>query len=217
MKLTSNVKQYIKVTFLFIYTGIETMLATLLTIFVHQLCPAKDGTTHDCSIVENFTDLTEINFAAVVINFLTLGIFFGFYILEYYREHKCIKYLRINENLPNNNLKNEITTYPKIEAKLNKLNKHYRNYSFVIFIINIVNIAISCIIIYQFYGGYKSIVGLLSETFLILDKIYNSMIISYKSVKDLLPYSAYMKDYIIFNNINPKYKKYNYNVEIIEL
>ena len=26
----------------------------------------------------NFTDLTEINFAAVVINFLTLGIFFGF-------------------------------------------------------------------------------------------------------------------------------------------
>jgi len=207
MKLTQDAKQYIKVTFLFIYTCIRTMLATLLTIFVYQLCPSKNGTTHDCSILENFTDLTELNLAAVIINFLTLGIFFGFYILEYYREHKCIKYLGIDENLPNNNLKNEIAAFPKIQVKLNNLNKHYKNYSFVIFIINIVNIIISSIIIFQFYGGYKSIIGLISETFLIADKIYNSINISYKSVKELLPYSAYMKEYIIFNTIDTNYKE----------
>jgi hypothetical protein len=47
---------------------------------------------------------------------------------------------------------------------------------------------------------------MLSETFLIVDKLYNSLNIAYKSVKEILPYSAYMKDYIIFNTIDLKYK-----------
>ena len=75
------------------------------------------------------------------------------------------------------------------------------------FAMNIVNIIISSLIIYHYYGGYKSIVGMLSETFLIVDKLYNSINISYKSVKEILPYSAYMKDYIIFNTIDRKYKR----------
>ena len=206
MVLSQDTKQRIKATFLFIYTGLRTMLATLLTIFVYQLCSNLDETIKDCTFKDNFTDLSTLNLAAVIFNFLTLGVFLGFYILEYYREHKCIKYLDIDESLPTNNLKNEIMSYPKIESKLNKLNIHYRNYSFAIFIMNIVNIIISSFIIYQFYGGYKSIIGMISEVFLIVDKLYNSINIAYKSVKEILPYSAYMKDYIIFNTVDSKYK-----------
>ena len=183
------------------------MLATLLTIFVYQLCPNSDGILKDCTFKDNFINLTMLNLVAIIINFITLGIFIGFYILEYYREHKCIKYLDIDESMPTNNLKNEIMSYPKIEKKLNILNIHYRNYSFTMFAMNIVNIIISSLIIYHYYGGYKSIVGMLSETFLIVDKLYNSINISYKSVKEILPYSAYMKDYIIFNTIDRKYKR----------
>ena len=182
------------------------MLATLLTIFVYQLCSNLDGTLRDCTFKDNFINLTTFNLAAVIINFLTLGVFIGFYILEYYREHKCIKYLDIDDNMSTNNLKYEIMAYPKIEKKLNNLNIHYRNYSFAMFIMNILNIIVSSIIIYHYYGGYKSIVGMLSETFLIVDKLYNSINIAYKSVKEILPYSAYMKDYIIFNTIDRKYK-----------
>lgn len=159
--------------------------------------PNLDGTYRDCSIKDNFTNLSKINLVTVIFNFLTFGIFIGFYILEYYREHKCIKYLDIDDSLPSNNLKNEIMLYPKIEVKLNKLNIHYRNYSFVMFIVNIVNIILSSFVIYQYYGGYKSIVGMISEVFLIVDKLYNSINIAYKSVKEILPYSAYMKDYHI--------------------
>ena len=183
------------------------MLATLLTIFVYQLCPRPDGTLKDCTFKDNFINLTQLNLIAVIFNFITLGTFIGFYILEYYRENKCIKYLDIDESLPTNNLKNEIIMYPKIEKKLNKLNIHYRNYSFIMFIFNIVNIILSGIIIYQYFGGYKSIIGMLSEVFLIVDKLYNSINIAYKSVKEILPYSAYMKDYIIFNTVDSKYKQ----------
>lgn len=206
MKLSQDTKQRIKSTLLFIYTALRTMLATLLTIFVYQLCSNLDGTLRDCTFKDNFINLTTFNLVAVIINFLTLGIFIGFYILEYYREHKCIKYLDIDDNMSTNNLKYEIMSYPKIEKKLNILNIHYRNYSFAMFLMNILNIIVSSIIIYHYYGGYKSIVGMLSETFLIVDKLYNSINIAYKSVKEILPYSAYMKDYIIFNTIDRKYK-----------
>jgi hypothetical protein len=80
---------------------------------------------------------------------------------------------------------------------------------------NIINIVTSAIIIYHYYGGYKSIVGMLSEVFLIVDKLYNSINIAHKSVTELLPYSAYMQDFIIFNTIDPKYKqKKNKIIEI---
>ena len=118
MNLTQNTKQKIKSTFLFIYTALRTMLATLLTIFVYQLCPNSDGILKDCTFKDNFINLTMLNLVAIIINFITLGIFIGFYILEYYREHKCIKYLDIDESMPTNNLKNEIMSYPKIEKKL---------------------------------------------------------------------------------------------------
>lgn len=206
MPLSQDTKQRIKTTFLFIYTGLRTMLATLLTIFVYQLCPKPDGTYNDCSLKDNFTNLSKINLITIIFNFLTLATFIGFYILEFYRENKCIKYLDVDESLPTNNLKNEIISYPKIEVKLNKLNIHYRNYSFVMFVINIVNIILSSLVIYQYFGGYKSIIGMISEVFLIVDKLYNSINIAYKSVKEILPYSAYMKDYIIFNTIDSKYK-----------
>lgn len=206
MLFSQDTKHKIKTTVIFLYTGLRIMLATLLTIFVYQLCPQDDGTLKDCTLKDNFTDLTTINLSAVIINFLTLGMFIGFYLLEYYRECKCIKYLDIDENLPFNNLITEISSYSKIEKKLNKLNIHYRNYSFFMFIINIINIVISGICIYQYYGGYKSIIGMISEVFLIIDKLINSINIAYKSVKEILPYSAYMKDHIIFNTVDSKYK-----------
>jgi hypothetical protein len=211
MIISKNTQRRLKITFLFIYTGLRTMLATLLTIFVYQLCPKQDGTLKDCTFKDNFTDLSSFNLIAIIINFLTLGVFIGFYILEYIREHKCMKYLGMDYNLPTNNLINEIISYPKINVKLISINLHYRNYCFIMFIVNILNIIISGILIYNYFGGYKSVVGLLSEVFLIADKLYSSITIAYKSVNEILPYSAYMKDHIIFNTIDTKYKNKKIN------
>ena len=206
--LSEDTQQRIKATFLLFYTGFRTIMATLLSIFVYQQCSNIDGTYKECSIMDNFTDLTQFNLFVVVFNFITLIFFIGFYILEFYRENVCIKYLDVDDNLPNINLKNEIESYPKIENKLNKLNKHYCKFSFVLLFMNIINFILSVILINQFYGGYKTIISILTNILLIVDKIYTAIYISHKSVLEILPYSAYMKDYIIFNTIDKQYKQH---------
>jgi hypothetical protein len=206
--LSEDTQQRIKATLILCYTGIRTILATLLSIFVNQLCPDIDGTYKECTITDNLTNLTNFNLSVVIFNFATLIFFIGFYILEFYRENVCIKYLDIDDNLPNINLKKEIEEYPKIENKLNKLNKHYRNFSYVLLFMNIVNFILSFILINQYYGGYKTIISILTNIFLIVDKIYTAIYISRKSVLEILPYSAYMKDYIIFNTIDKQYKQH---------
>lgn len=206
LECRQNNKQILTSTLLFIYTSIRTMLATLLTIFVYRVCPHLNNTYKDCSIGDNFMNLTKMNLIALIFNFVALMTFICFYGLEYYRECKYIKYLDVDTNLPTTNLKNEIVCYPKIENKLNKLNVHYRNFSIILFLINITNIILSAIIVYNYYGGYKSIVGFISESFLVVDKLYNSIVIAYKSVNEILPYSAYLKEYMVFNTIDPKYK-----------
>ena len=88
---------------------------------------------------------------------------------------------------------------------------------------NIINLIISSILIHQYFDGYKTVTSILTNIFLIVDKIYTAIHISHKSVLETLPYSAYMKDYIIFNTIDKKYKlrkmskinmKLEYNTEI---
>lgn len=206
MLLSENLKQRLQSTFLFLFSSFKILMATLLTVFVHQECPQADLSINECSIVDNFTNLTNYNLACLIINFITLGIFIGFYILEFYRENIYIKYLDTDPKLPNLNLKNEIVAYPKIEKKLIKLNNHYHIYSFVLLISNIINSIVSIILLVKYYGGIKTITGYLSSIFLITDKIYNSLHISIKSVKETLPYSAYMTDHIIFNTIDKFYK-----------
>jgi hypothetical protein len=207
MSLSTNTKDRLKSLFIFIYTGFKVMIATLLSIFVTQSCPLPNGNSEECSLYDNFTNLTRFNEGVIIFNFLTLGVFIGFYILEFYRENVCIKYLDIDENLPNNNLRIEIVQYPKIEKKLLTLNNHYHRYSIVLIFINIVNIVLSSILLSQFYDGFKTVTGLITNIFLIAGKIYTALRISHKSVSELFPYSAYMDEYIIFNTIDPDYKQ----------
>jgi hypothetical protein len=73
---------------------------------------------------------------------------------------------------------------------------------------NIINFILSVILINQYYGGYKTIISILTNILLIVDKIYTAIHISHKSVLEILPYSAYIKDYIIFNTIDKQYKQH---------
>lgn len=149
LNLTEDTKQRMKATVLFIITGFKTIMATLLSLFVYQRC---ENEIEECSLRDNVTNLTVYNEAVVIFNFVTLGIFVGMYILEFYRENWCIKYLDISNFLPNDNLRTEIVRYPDINDKLIKLNKHYYKYSLTLVIFNIVNFIISAILISQFYG-----------------------------------------------------------------
>ena len=202
-EFSQNTKQRIKSSFLFLLTGFKTIIATLLSIFVHQVCTTSG---QECSVTENLTDLTSFNAAVVSFNFITLGIFVGMYILEFYRENWCMNWLDVEKTLPADNLKTEIEAYTDIKTRLRVLNVRYCRYAVFLSGVVLINVLLSAILMTQYYGGYKTITSFLTNVFLVCDKLYACVYISHASYRDMLPYSAYMKDYIVFNAIDKKHK-----------
>lgn len=207
--LSDDTKQRLKSILALILTGFKTMVATLLSIFVHQVCePSPDiPEPHECTMTENVTDLTSYNTGVLAFNFITLGAFVGMYILEFYRENWCIKHLDIDPRVANTHLRDEIKAYPVIESQLKELNTHYARYAVVLLVLNITNAIISAILVSYYYGGYKTVTSFLTNVILVADKLYACLYISRTSVKDTLPYSAYMKDYVIYNTIDADIKQ----------
>ena len=156
VKISSDTKQKFKSIINLFSQGYKVLMASLLSVFVPQQCPVIqddlssssssdfiDNITHgECSMKENFMDLIPYNVGVLIINFITLGLFIGFYILEFYRENWLINYLDTDINKSYNNLKTEIEEYPEYKKKLIKLNKQYYIYSYVLLVFNIINFAI---------------------------------------------------------------------------
>lgn len=206
ISLTDDQKQTINSIILLLSESFKVLMATLLSIFVPQRCDNQSDKI--CTIVDNFTNLTNYNIAVTTVNFITLGCFVLLYIVEYRRENWCIEYLDIDNDKPNTNLKTEIDKYPEYKEKMMLLNNDYNNISMLVVGMNIINFILSAILIYGYYYlDYKSITVLLTNIILIVDKIINCFNVSKKSVQDILPISAYMTSPIIFNIIDKDYRK----------
>jgi hypothetical protein len=206
ISLTDDQKQTINSIILLLSESFKVLMATLLSIFVPQRCDNQSDKI--CTIVDNFTNLTNYNIAVTTVNFITLGCFVLLYIVEYRRENWCIEYLDIDNDKPNTNLKTEIDKYPEYKEKMMLLNNDYNNISMLVVGMNIINFILSAILIYGYYYlDYKSITVLLTNIILIVDKIINCFNVSKKSVQDVLPISAYMTTPIIFNIIDKDYRK----------
>ncbi len=206
MKLTQDQTQMISTTINFIVELFKVLMATLLAIFVPQRCP--ENADQLCTLQDNFKDLTDFNKGVIGLNFLALATFLSHYIIEYKREYWCIKHLDVDESKPINNLEKEIENYQDIKKDMIKLNHHYYRSSMVLFITNIGNFVASAVLIYKFfYLDYRSITVLLTNLLLITDKMIKSLKISKKSIKETMPYSAYMLTPVVFNTIDPNFRK----------
>lgn len=181
----------------------KIVMATLLCLFVPQKCD-----DHECTIYDNFTDLSVYNTVVLVFNFLTLFSFIGFYGVEYYRENWCIEHLDTDNTKSITNLKDEIVFYPEFKDQLNRIDYVYHLYSKVLFLCNIINFVMSSILIYiYYYFGFKSITVMITYFLLIIDKLVFSFTMSKRSYEELFLHSAYMTGPIYFNVIDSDYKK----------
>jgi len=208
LNFTDDQKQTINTIILLVSESFKVLMATLLSIFVPQLCDNQAEKL--CTLVDNFTNLTKYNLAVLIFNFITLGCFISLYFVEYTREHWCIEFLDIDNDKPNTNLKTEIEKYPEYKDKMIELNNRYNNISILVVAMNIINFILSAVLIYGYYYlDYRSITVLLTNTILIIDKIINCFNVSKKSVQDILPISAYMTTPVIFNIIDKDYRKEN--------
>lgn len=203
--LTNDNKQFLKSFFILLSEAYRVFVATLLFIFAPQRC--ENQLDKICTINDNFYNLTIYDIAVLACNFITLASFISLYIIEYNRESWCIEYFDIDENLPDTNLKTEITKYPEYKEKLIYLNTIYKKMSYVVGVLNIVNFIFTCVIMFMFYYlDYKTILVPVTNIILIVDKIFNCMNVSNKSVEEIMPFSAYMLVPAVYNTIDVDYK-----------
>jgi hypothetical protein len=216
--ISENNKQILMTLFLFLYTSSKVMLSTLLSIFVMDTCEFTTSLFKECTFIERISSMSKFNIFIFSFNFFTFGIFVGFYILEFYRETIFIKYLEIDNTLPNTNLKNEVENHPVIKKKLITVNNHYKKYSIFLVVVNLINFILSLILLYIMNSDLKTYINIFSNIFLVTDKLYSTMCMARQPVNDFVPHSAFIQENVIFNTIDSNYKirhipELNFNIE----
>ena len=195
-----DTKERLKVGALFIFQSYKVIMGSMLSLFVPQLCENEEV----CTISDNLLHHDNDVFHQVTLgfNFLSVLLFIGVYVIELKRENWCVKYLDIDHNIPDNNLETIIKDKPDLLLPLSKHNTLYFKSIFITSIIYSINLALSSILIYDNYAGIPSVTSYMSYVVLILLKIYNSLFISYDSMKNNKALSAYIIEFTSYNKID---------------
>ena len=212
MKVSNNMKERLKIGALWLFQSYKVIMGSMLILFVPQKCEElilsdESGSnnldeykTSICTISQNLNKKDDIfHDITLGFNFLCVGLFLITYIVELRREHWCVKNLDINHDYPDNHLDNIIHTKPELKKELHKRNNRYFKITTITSSIYMINLLLSSIIIYNNYVGIQAVTSYTSYVALILLKIYNSLFISYTSLKNVKALSAYITEFSSFN------------------
>ena len=194
MKLDHDVVQRFKVSFIFILQFYKITTGTMLSLFVPQSCG-----DHVCTLTENYDNDDNYHKIAIYINGFSMFVFFIFYIIELIREEWCVKYLDINNDKSDNNLRHIIEKYPKLNTQMDKINKIYYNSFIFICIIYFANICVTIKVLNDYYYNSATLSCFTSFVLLVLMKLYSSFTVSYYSIKDDKMSSAYVNEFVSYN------------------
>ncbi len=217
--------QRVKVTGIFFLQIYKIMTGTLLTIFVPQACDIElitnETETRVCTLTQNYKNTDMYHQKTMYWNFLTMLLFIGYYGIELRRENWAIQYLDIDNNKPDNSLKEIIKKEPKLDKEMDKLNLYYYYSLCATMFAYFLNIAFMIKILYSDYHGSSTISCFMSFVLLVLMKLYNSFIVARESVKNDKMMSAYMSEFVSFNVLDADYikekekEKEKENIEIV--
>ena len=204
--------QRIKVTGIFFLQIYKIMTGTLLTIFVPQSCETFSLETNktennECSLTQNYENNDNYHQKTLYWNILTMFLFIGYYTIELKRENWAIQYLDIDNNKPDNSLKEIIKTEKKLDKRMDRLNLHYYNLLRATIFFYFINVCLMIKILYSDYHSSSTISCFLSFVLLVLMKLYNSYIVAKESVKNDKMMSAYMSEFISYNVLDKDYIK----------
>ena len=140
-------------------------------------------------------------------------LFLGYYIIELKRENWAIEYLDIDNNKPDNSLKEIIKKEPKLDKKMDKLNLYYYHLLRTTMFFYFINVALMIRILYVDYHGSSTVSCFMSFVLLVLMKLYNSFIVARESVQNDKMMSAYMSEFVSYNVLDSDYvlEKYGGN------
>ena len=212
MKVSNDVKERMKIGALWLFQSYKVIMGSLLILFVPQKCEElilsdnsgssnlDEYKTGICSVSDNLNKKDDLfHDITLIFNFLCVGLFLITYIVELRRENWCVKNLDINHDFPDNHLDDIIDTKPELKAELYKKNNRYFKITSITSSIYMINLLLSSIIIYDNYVGIQAVTSYTSYVALILLKIYNSLFISYTSLKQEKALSGYITEFSSFN------------------
>ena len=127
------------------------------------------------------------------------------YLLELRRENWAIKFLDIDNDLPDNSLKSIIVTEPKLDKKMDYLNLVYFRGLLVTSGIYFINVGLMVKILINDYHSGSTTSCFISFVLLVLMKLYNSLSVAYQSVKNDKMMSAYMSEFVSYNVLDADY------------
>jgi len=194
--------QRTKVTGLFFLQFYKILMGTMLTLFIPQNC---DG--HICTITDNYENQDIYHKMALYWNGLTLFFFLITYFYELKRENWSIKYLDIDYNFSDNNLKSIIIKEPKLDKQMDRLNIRYRNIVITTIFLYFVNLCLTIRLLNKNYHSSSTLSCFASFSLLVMMKLYNSFTVAYYSVKSDKMMSAYMSEFVSFNVLDSDYLK----------
>ena len=200
IKLDVDFVQRIKVCGLFFLQSYKIITGTMLSLFIPQNC---DGQI--CTFQQNLENEERYHQISLSWNTMTMISFIALYIYELKRENWSIKYLDIDNDKPDNALKEVIVKHEKLDKHMDSLNLRYYNIVKVTLFMNFINIGIVIKILNNNYHSQSTISCFVSFTLLILMKLYNSFNVAYQSVKHDKMTSAYMSEFVSFNVLDKDY------------
>jgi len=175
------------------------LVSSLLILFVPQKC---DG--HICTLSDNLSSDNTRYSIGVAFNFITFFIFICLYGIEISRENKLIKYLEVNPHNPRDN-ESLATIFSKIpdtyKNKIYRLDYYYQKISYICLLFFIVNTGLSARVVYDYSLGNQTTTTFITNVLFMVLKVYDTYVIA--NTDKSIFYSAYLKDKVQFNDIDP--------------
>ena len=166
--IDQDIKQRIKVGGIFLLQSYKILTGTMLSLFIPQSCG-----DNMCSLQENY-DKTEVYHKSLFYwNSLTMLSFFCTYLIELRREEWCVKYLDIDNDYPDNCLKEIIIKEKKLDRYMDKINRRYYNTIRITALSYFVNLGLTIKVLNDSYHSSSTLSCFVSFSLLVIMKLYN--------------------------------------------
>jgi len=194
-----NFRQKMNVVFTLVLEMYRVLMGALLVIFVPQKCD-----DNICSINQNIYRDDIFSQITISFNIVTLISFLFLYFIEVKRENKLITYLEVNKfnSVDNDSVGIALQKLPIIKKyKILKYDEYYYKLGYISTSSFIINTLFSSIVIYSHYLNSKTLTVYLTNVVFMTLKI--SDVLSVINTNKNVFYSAYLKNKVQFNDVDP--------------
>ena len=177
----------------------RVLMGAFLVVFVPQKC---EDTI--CSMNQNINRNDTMSQIAISSNAMTMLIFLFLYFIEVKRENKLINYLEVNRFTPVDNESvgealEKLSTVKK--DNILKFDNYYQKAGYVSTASFLINAVLSSIVVYSNYLDSKTLTVYLTNLLFMGLKV--SDVYSTVNTKKNVFYSAYLKNKVQFNDVDP--------------